>query len=174
MSSEKRNPLFITNAPPRRAESQVTNHESRPAMYDERFLIPMRGELTELGFRELRTPDEVDAALPIAKGTSLVVVNSICGCAARNARPAVRQALGQTQRPQHLFTVFAGQDAEATARARDYFTGYPPSSPSMGLLRDGVLIWMLERWQIEGRPAEDIAAGIVDAFDRHCGTSASV
>lgn len=144
----------------------------RPAMqrpmYDEMLVAPMRRELTEIGFVELRTPEEVDHALGGARGSALVVVNSVCGCSARMARPAVRLALRHSVRPDHLYTVFAGQDAAATARAREYFTGYPPSSPSLALLRDGVLVWMMERWQIEGRPPEAIAADIVSAFDRYC------
>ncbi len=137
-------------------------------MYDERLVQPMRQELTRIGFRELRTADEVDANLKDAKGTTLVVVNSICGCAARNARPAVAMALRNAARPEHLTTVFAGQDPEAAQRARGYFTGYPPSSPSIGLLKDGKLVFMLERWQIEGRPAPEIAEDLVDAFDKFC------
>jgi bacilliredoxin len=137
-------------------------------MYDETFVTPMRRELTDLGFRELRSAEEVDETLPAMKGTSLVVVNSICGCAARNARPAVRRALTEGKRPDNLFTVFAGQDPDATDRARDYFTGYPPSSPSIALIRDGSLIWMMERWQIEGRQVEDIASDLAEAFRAHC------
>ncbi len=137
-------------------------------MYDERLVAPMRNELTRIGFRELRTADEVDATLKEAKGTTLVVVNSICGCAARNARPAVAIALRNTARPEHLATVFAGQDPDAAQRARDYFKGYPPSSPSIGLLKDGKLVFMLERWQIEGRPAPEIAEDLVEAFDQYC------
>jgi putative YphP/YqiW family bacilliredoxin len=137
-------------------------------MYDERLVAPMRNELTRIGFRELRTADEVDATLKAAKGTTLVVVNSICGCAARNARPAVAMALRNTARPEHLATVFAGQDPDAAQRARDYFKGYPPSSPSIGLLKDGTLVFMLERWQIEGRPAPEIAEDLVEAFDQYC------
>ncbi len=141
----------------------------RNTQYDERFVAPMRQELTTIGFSELRTPAEVDAALDNAPGTTLVVVNSICGCAARNARPAVGEALRSSERrPQHLTTVFAGQDVDATARARGYFTGYPPSSPSIALLKDGKLVFMLERWQIEGRPARDIAADLEQAFAQHC------
>lgn len=137
-------------------------------MYPEELLQPMRAELTQLGFEELRTPAEVDQKLAEA-GTTLVVVNSICGCAARMARPAVRIALQQASvRPEHLTTVFAGQDKEATDKARGYFTGYPPSSPSVALLRDGELVFMLERWQIEGRPAQDIAADLEAAFEEHC------
>jgi putative YphP/YqiW family bacilliredoxin len=137
-------------------------------MYDERLVAPMRHELTRVGFREMRTPDEVDATLQGAKGTTLVVVNSICGCAARNARPAVAIALRHPVRPEHLTTVFAGQDPDAAQRARSYFTGYPPSSPSVGLLKDGKLVYMLERWQIEGRPAPEIAEDLVEAFEKFC------
>jgi putative YphP/YqiW family bacilliredoxin len=136
-------------------------------MYDERFVTPMRQELTRLGVDEMRTPEEVDAKLH-ETGTTLVVVNSVCGCAARNARPAVAAALQHAVRPDHLTTVFAGQDVDATVRARSYFTGYPPSSPQIGLLKDGELVFMLERWQIEGRTADAIAADLVDAFDRFC------
>jgi len=142
-------------------------------MYDERFIAPMREELTRIGFEEMRTPEEVDAKIPNAKGTTLVVVNSMCGCAARNARPGVAIALQQTQsRPDNLTTVFAGQDAPATERARSYFTGYAPSSPSIALMRDGQLIYMMERFEIEGRHASDIAADLVTAFDRYCGAEA--
>lgn len=138
------------------------------AIYDERLVAPMRQELTRLGFEELRTIDAVDEKLKDAPGTTLVVVNSICGCAARNARPAVAMALRNDAKPEHLTTVFAGQDVDATQRAREYFTGYPPSSPSIGLLKDGQLVYMLERWQIEGRPAQEIAGDLVEAFDKYC------
>ena len=142
-------------------------------MYDERFIAPMREELTRIGFAEMRTPEEVDAKIPNAKGTTLVVVNSMCGCAARNARPGVALALQQTQaRPDNLTTVFAGQDAPATERARSYFAGYAPSSPSIALMRDGQLIYMMERFEIEGRHASAIAADLVTAFDRYCGAEA--
>jgi len=137
-------------------------------MYDERFVTPMRQELTRLGVEEMRTPDEVDSRLKDAKGTTLVVVNSICGCAARMARPAVAMALQHSKKPDHLTTVFAGQDPDATDRARSYFTGYPPSSPQIALMKDGKIVFMLERWQIEGRPADAIAEDLVDAFDEHC------
>src|ERR671915_782538 len=137
-------------------------------MYDERLVAPMRHELTRIGFREMRTAEEVDATLKAAKGTTLVVVNSICGCAARNARPAVAQALRNTARPEHLATVFAGQDPDAAQRARACFTGYPPSSPSIGLLKDGKLVYMLERWQIEGRGPAEISAELINAFEEHC------
>jgi putative YphP/YqiW family bacilliredoxin len=141
---------------------------SNAPMYDERFVTPMRQELTRLGVEELRTPDEVDTRLKDTKGTTLVVVNSICGCAARMARPAVAMALEHPAKPDHLTTVFAGQDADATERARGYFTGYPPSSPQIALMKDGKVVFMLERWQIEGRPAEAIADDLVGAFDEHC------
>ena len=137
-------------------------------MYDERFVTPMRQELTRLGVEELRSPDEVDARLKEANGTTLVVVNSICGCAARMARPAVAMALQHSAKPEHLTTVFAGQDADATERARSYFTGYAPSSPQIALLKDGKVVFMLERWQIEGRSANLIAEDLVEAFDEHC------
>ena len=142
-------------------------------MYDERLVAPMRQDLTRLGIRELRTGEEVDRELKDTKGTTLVVVNSVCGCSARMARPAVAIALQNPIKPDHLTTVFAGQDAEATDRARSYFTGYPPSSPQIGLLKDGQIVFMLERWQIEGRPAEEIAHDLVNAFNRYCGPAAS-
>ena len=141
---------------------------SNAPMYDERFVTPMRQALTRLGIEELRTPDEVDTRLKDAKGTTLVVVNSICGCAARMARPAVAMALSHERKPDHLTTVFAGQDSEATERARSYFTGYAPSSPQIALMKDGKIVFMLERWQIEGRPADAIAEDLVEAFEEHC------
>lgn len=137
-------------------------------MYPEEMVQPMREELTNIGFRELKTSEEVDAVLARAQGTALVVVNSICGCAAGKARPAVAQALQHSARPDALFTVFAGQDAEATARARSYFTGYGPSSPSIALLRDGKLVYILERRDIEGRDSFAIADDLTGAFDRFC------
>lgn len=137
-------------------------------LYDPRLVQPMREELTRLGFEELRTPHDVDAALTQASGSTLVVVNSVCGCAARNARPAAALALQHASRPARLLTVFAGQDADATARARSYFTGYPPSSPQMALFRDGKLVYMLERKNIEGRAARDIASDLTAAFDQYC------
>src|SRR5437763_15233651 len=111
----------------------------------------MRQELTRLGVEEMRTAAEVDARLKETPGTTLVVVNSVCGCAARNARPAVATALRHSVKPDHLATVFAGQDVEATAKARAYFTGYPPSSPSSGLVKDGEVVFVLERWQTDAR-----------------------
>lgn len=142
-------------------------------MYPEEMVRPMRDELTRIGFRELRTPDEVDAVLGQSKGTVLVVVNSICGCAAGKARPAVANALEHPSRPEVLATVFAGQDAEATAQARSYFTGYAPSSPSVALLRDGKLVFMLERCNIEGRDPYSIAEDLTGAFDRFCAPARS-
>jgi len=134
----------------------------------------MRQELTRLGIAELRTPQAVDSVLREPRGTTLVVVNSVCGCAARNARPAVAVALHHSVKPDRLTTVFAGQDAEATHQARTYFTGYPPSSPQIALLKDGRLVFMLERYQIEGRTAEEIAGDLVNAFDRYCTSPAAV
>lgn len=138
-------------------------------MYDERFVAPMRAELVDAGCVEARTAAEVDAAVT-APGTTLVVVNSVCGCAARNARPAVRTALQHAVTPTRAVTVFAGNDVDATTRARGYFTGYRPSSPSMGLLKDGKVVFMLERHQIEGRDATAIAQDLVQAFETHCVT----
>src|SRR5947209_18168189 len=130
-------------------------------MYDPEMVRPMREELTRLGFEELRTPQEVDGVLASEQAPTLVVVNSVCGCAARNARPAAALAVQHPKRPARLLTVFAGQDAEATARARGYFTGYPPSSPQMALFKSGKLVYMLERKNIEGRAAQEIAADLV-------------
>lgn len=141
-------------------------------MYDERIVTPMRQELTRLGVEELRTPEEVDAKLRDSKGTTLVVVNSVCGCAARNARPAVTKALQNPVKPAALTTVFAGQDAAAAQRARSYFLGYPPSSPQIALLKDGQLVFMLERHNIEGRTANEIAGDLVAAFDKYCESTA--
>lgn len=129
---------------------------------------PMRDELTVLGVQELRTPEEVEEKLPSAKGTALVVVNSVCGCAAGQCRPGVAKALQHDLTPDHLFTVFAGQDKEATAKAREYFAPYPPSSPSIALMKDGELVHFIERHQIEDRSAEEIAADLTSAFDRFC------
>jgi putative YphP/YqiW family bacilliredoxin len=132
------------------------------------MLQMMRKELTGIGFREMRTPQEVDSVLKEEKRTVLVVVNSVCGCAAGKARPAVARALANSARPEVLATVFAGQDREATEQARRYFTGYAPSSPSIALLRDGKLAFMLERRDIEGREAQAIADDLTRAFDRFC------
>jgi putative YphP/YqiW family bacilliredoxin len=140
-------------------------------MYPELMVIPMREELTRVGVQELRSAEEVDRALANQSGTAMVIVNSICGCAAGRMRPAVRAALQHENRPEKLYTVFAGQDREATDRARSYFTGYPPSSPSIGILRDGKLVHMIQRSDIEHREAVDIANELKKAFDKVCGSS---
>jgi putative YphP/YqiW family bacilliredoxin len=142
-------------------------------MYPEIMCVPMREELTRLGIQELRTADEVDKAVR-SPGTTMVVVNSICGCAAGRMRPAVRLALQNSARPDHAYSVFAGQETEATERARSYFTGYPPSSPSIAILRDGQLVFMLPRRDIESREAPAIAADLKAAFDRFCGKATAV
>ena len=136
--------------------------------YSEMLIKPMREELTRLGVEEARTPEAVDAAVRNTPGTLMVVVNSVCGCAAGKARPGIAQALGHNALPAKAITVFAGADIEATERARGYFKGYPPSSPSIGLLRDGQLVYMLERYQIEGRTADQIARELTSAFDKFC------
>jgi putative YphP/YqiW family bacilliredoxin len=136
--------------------------------YPEIMIRPMREDLTRLGVAELRTPEAVDETVRNSKGTLMVVVNSICGCAAGKARPGVALALQHDVKPDKVATVFAGADIEATDRARSYFTGYGPSSPSIALLKDGELVYMLERWQIEGRDATQIATELTKAFDEHC------
>lgn len=136
--------------------------------YDPILVQPMREELTRLGVQEMRTPEEVDAVLTNEQRTVLVVVNSVCGCAAANARPGVALALQHAVLPDKVTTVFAGQDLEATARARSYFTGYFPSSPQIALLRGGKPIFMLERHDIEGRNAQEVARYLVEAFDQFC------
>src|SRR6476659_8746323 len=133
-------------------------------MYPEIMVIPMREELTRLGVQELTTASDVDRELNVPQGTAMVIVNSICGCAAGRMRPAVRMALENPARPDRAFTVFAGQDAEATDRARSYFTGYRPSSPSIALFRDGKLVHMMQRSDIEHRDAFDIAGELKRAF----------
>ncbi len=143
-------------------------------MYPEIMVIPMREELTRLGIEELRTAEEVDQALKNRPGTTMVVVNSICGCAAGRMRPAVRMALQNVIRPDQSYSVFAGQEREATDRAREYFTGYPPSSPSIGILRDGQLVYLMPRSDIERREAPAIAADLKAAFDRLCAKPAAV
>jgi putative YphP/YqiW family bacilliredoxin len=140
-------------------------------MYPDIMVVPMREELTRVGVKELRTPEEVDRAIANQPGTTMVVVNSICGCAAGRMRPAVRMALQHSTRPHRLFSVFAGQDIGATERARSYFTGYPPSSPSIAFLRDGKLVHMLQRSDIEHRDAADIASELKQAFEKFCGES---
>jgi putative YphP/YqiW family bacilliredoxin len=137
-------------------------------MYPEIMVIPMREELTRLGIEELRTPEEVDQALKNRPGTTLVVVNSICGCAAGRMRPAVRMALQNSAKPDQAYSVFAGQETEATDRARSYFTGYPPSSPSIAILRDGQLAYLMPRSDIERREAPAIAADLKAALDKLC------
>jgi len=129
---------------------------------------PMRDQLTNLGVKELRTPEEVEQEFSAMEGTALVVVNSVCGCAAGMARPAVAMALKNETLPAKLFTVFAGQDKEATAKAREYFEGYPPSSPSFALMKDGKVVYMMERYKIEDRTADQIAADLTATFDKHC------
>jgi putative YphP/YqiW family bacilliredoxin len=141
--------------------------------YSEMLIAPMRGELVSLGARELRTPAAVDEQLK-APGTTLLVVNSVCGCAAGRARPGLALALTGKVRPDTVATVFAGADIEATDRARDYLAPYPPSSPSMGLFRDGQLVWMMERWQIEGQDAPAIAQQLAQAFETHCAPGSRV
>jgi putative YphP/YqiW family bacilliredoxin len=139
--------------------------------YPEEAIQPMREELTRLGVVELRTPDAVDETLKNSEGTVMVVVNSICGCAAGKARPGIALALQHDVRPDKVATVFAGADIEATERARSYFTGYAPSSPSIGLLKDGQLVYMMERYQIEGKGPEQIAEELKRAFEQVCATA---
>jgi putative YphP/YqiW family bacilliredoxin len=136
--------------------------------YPESFIGPMRAELSRLGIEELKTAEAVDAAVRDTPGTLLIVVNSMCGCAAGKARPGIALALQHAVKPDRIATVFAGGDIEATDRARSYFTGYPPSSPSVGLLKNGELVWMLERRQIENQGPEAIASALTRAFDSHC------
>jgi putative YphP/YqiW family bacilliredoxin len=141
-------------------------------MYPEIMVVPMREELTRLGIEELRTPESVDQALK-AQGTALVVVNSICGCAAGRMRPAVRMALQSAAHADKSYSVFAGQDMQATERARNYFVGQPPSSPSIAIMRDGQLVYMMPRRDIESREAPAIAADLKAALDKFCGTTVS-
>jgi putative YphP/YqiW family bacilliredoxin len=140
-------------------------------VYPEFMIAPMREELTRFGVRELKTAAEVDAAITETPGTTMVVVNSVCGCAAGKARPGVAQALQHGVKPDHVTSVFAGADTEATQRARGYFTGYPPSSPAIALLKDGKLVYIMERHQIENQEAGAIAAQLTAAFDKHCATA---
>lgn len=140
-------------------------------MYPEIMVIPMREELTRLGIEELRSAADVDRFVQNEPGTTMIVVNSICGCAAGRMRPAVRLALQNATKPGKIATVFAGQDTEATERARSYFTGHPPSSPSIAILRDGKLVYMMPRHQIETRVASAIADDLKAAFELHCATS---
>ena len=136
-------------------------------MYPAELVKPMREDLTKVGFEELHTADAVDAALA-KEGTTLVVVNSVCGCAAANARPGARMSLQNAKRPDHIVTVFAGVDKEAVDKARQHMIPFPPSSPCMALFKDGELVHMLERHHIEGRPAEMIAENLVDAYNANC------
>jgi putative YphP/YqiW family bacilliredoxin len=153
--------------------AKITEYQSTQGafMYPEIMIIPMREELTRLGIKEARTAEEVDRAVA-QPGTTMIVVNSVCGCAAGRMRPAVRVALQSGERPTHAITVFAGQDKEATERARSYFTGYAPSSPSIGLLRDGQLVYMMQRSDIEHREAVDIASELRRVFDKFCSNTA--
>jgi putative YphP/YqiW family bacilliredoxin len=136
-------------------------------MYPEYLVEPMRAELTNVGFEELKTPEAVDSAIN-SEGTVLVVVNSVCGCAAANARPAARMAASNEKHPDKLVTVFAGMEKDAVDKARAYMMPFPPSSPSMALFKDGKLVHMIERHQIEGRPAQMIADSLVGAFEQYC------
>ncbi|QHI37315.1 hypothetical protein IMCC3317_26940 [Kordia antarctica] len=136
-------------------------------MYPPELVKPMRADLTAVGFEELHTAEAVDKAIA-KEGTTLVVVNSVCGCAAANARPGARMSLDNAKKPDHLVTVFAGVDREATDKARNHMIPFPPSSPSMALFKDGQLVHMLERHHIEGRPAEMIAENLKDAYNENC------
>ncbi|HEX9630809.1 MAG TPA: BrxA/BrxB family bacilliredoxin [Pyrinomonadaceae bacterium] len=136
--------------------------------YSELMIRPMREELTRIGVEELRTPEQVDETLTKTDGTVMVVVNSICGCAAGKARPGIARALRHSVKPDKVATVFAGADIEATDKARSYFTGYAPSSPSIALLKDGKLVYMMERRQIEGKDASQVANELIQAFEQHC------
>lgn len=136
-------------------------------MYPEYLVEPMRKELTAVGFEELKTAQDVDSAIA-SEGTVFVVVNSVCGCAAANARPAARVAIENEKHPNKLVTVFAGMERDAVDKAREYMLPYPPSSPAMALFKDGKLVHMIERHHIEGRPAQMIAENLVAAFDEHC------
>jgi len=140
--------------------------------YPEFLIAPMRQELTQLGVKELRTAAEVDESIRDTQGTLMIVVNSVCGCAAGKARPGVALALQHAVKPDVVATVFAGADVAATERARSYFTGYPPSSPAIALLRGGKLRFMMERHEIENQEAHDIASQLTAAFDEHCAKTA--
>jgi putative YphP/YqiW family bacilliredoxin len=137
-------------------------------MYPEEICTPMRLDLTDAGFEEMRNANEVDAVLSSKSGSVLVMINSVCGCAAGNARPAVKMAAKHSKTPNKLTTVFAGQDKDAVAKVRDYCLPYPPSSPSIALFKDGELVHFIERHHIEGRPAEMIAENLMQAFDENC------
>jgi putative YphP/YqiW family bacilliredoxin len=141
--------------------------------YPEFMIKPMREELTRVGIEETRTPEEVKAAIDNTPGTVMVVVNSVCGCAAGKARPGIAMALQNEIKPEKVITVFAGADIEATTTARNYFTGYAPSSPSVGLLKDGKLVYMMERRDIETRFADQICDELVRAFNQHCAATSA-
>lgn len=137
-------------------------------MYPAEIIMPMKGELTEQGFEDLKTPEQVDAALK-QPGTTLLMINSVCGCSAGTARPGVLMAVHNAgKKPDHLVTSFAGFDVDAVKQARNYLMPYPPSSPSIALLKDGQLVHMVERHMIEGRPAQMIAANLIEAFEQYC------
>ncbi len=135
--------------------------------YSEPMVAPMRQDLVRLGFKEMRTAEDVEGLLE-SDGTVMVAVNSVCGCSAGGMRPAMAMALQNAKKPQLLTTVFAGQELDATEKAREYFVGYPPSSPSVAILRDGLMVYMMERNQIEGHTPHEIADAIKGAFDEHC------
>ena len=139
--------------------------------YPEELIAPMRQDLVQLGFKELRTSDEVDEVLGTERRTTIVAINSVCGCSAGGMRPAVGVSLTNEIKPDVLVSVFAGQDLEATERAREYFTGYPPSSPAIALMKEGELVYMMERHQIEGRHPLEIADTLKAAYDEHCSVS---
>ena len=136
-------------------------------MYPPELVAPMKEELTSAGFEDLTTPEQVDAAVT-AEGTTLVIINSVCGCAAANARPAAKMSITNDKKPNRITTVFAGVDGEAVAQARKYMLPYPPSSPSMALFKDGKIVHCIERHHIEGRPAEMIAENLAEAFNEYC------
>jgi putative YphP/YqiW family bacilliredoxin len=136
--------------------------------YPEELVSPMRHDLTSVGFEELKSAQEVDSKLQNAEGTALVVINSVCGCAAGNARPGVKMSLSGDKKPDHLYTVFAGQDIEATQEARKFMFPYPPSSPSIALFKDGKLVHFVERHHIEGKPAQMIAESLKAAYEEYC------
>ncbi len=138
------------------------------SLYPEEMVAPMREELTSIGFKELRTVEDVEKELTQSEGTALLVVNSVCGCAAGSARPAVNLAVAHATRPDRLLTVFAGVDREATEKARSYILGYPPSSPSMALFKDGQLVHFIPRMGIEGYTPEQIAQNLIEAFEKYC------
>lgn len=136
--------------------------------YMEDMIRPMREELTNQGFKELKTPEDVEQAFDNMKGTALVVVNSVCGCAAGLARPAAIASLRHDKKPEHIYTVFAGQEKEATAKAREYFVGYPPSSPSFAVMKDGQIMGMVERHEIEDSEMHEIVSKLTALYDEHC------